>query len=85
MLQATLFDGFVFDALPLFQDGVATTGVDIGRGQVVQALVVAAAISCGLVPIPERAFLSSRFSRVRSATSSFRSLNLPAKVANFAG
>ena len=58
MKQASRFDGLPFDPFPLFQDGLAATEVDIGRGEVLQALVIAPVVvmidkwSCrGLVPV----------------------------------
>lgn len=44
MLQAAAFDGFAFDPFSLHQDGVATSEVDVGRGQIVDALVITAMI-----------------------------------------
>ena len=41
MKQASRFDGLPFDPFPLFQDGLAATEVDIGRGEVLHALVIA--------------------------------------------
>ena len=41
MEQASVLDGFPFDALALEQDGLAPAGVDVCGGQVLQALVVA--------------------------------------------
>lgn len=44
-MQATsLLDGFSFDALPSFENGRSSTEVDVGRREVVQALVVSAAV-----------------------------------------
>jgi hypothetical protein len=40
VMQAPGFDGLSFDPFSLFQDSLATTEVDIGRGQIVDALVV---------------------------------------------
>jgi hypothetical protein len=39
--QAPLLDGLALDAFTLEQDGLAAAEVGVGRGQVVQALVVA--------------------------------------------
>jgi len=39
--QAPRFDGLPFDPFSLFQNGFAPSEVDIGRGEVLQALVVA--------------------------------------------
>jgi len=39
--QAPGFDGFPFDPFSLLQDGLAAPEVDVGRGQVLQALVIA--------------------------------------------
>ncbi len=41
MLQAPLFDGLSFDPFSVQQDGLATPEVDIGGGEIVQALVIA--------------------------------------------
>ena len=41
MLQAPVFDGPSFDLLPFQQNGLASPEVDIGRCQIVQALVMA--------------------------------------------
>lgn len=37
-------DGLTFDTLPFEQDGVPTVMIDIGRCEVVQALMVAAVV-----------------------------------------
>ena len=42
--QAAALDGLSFDALPLAQDGGAAAEVDVGRGEVLQALVRAAVV-----------------------------------------
>ncbi len=47
MDQAALPDGLVFDAFAVAQDGLGTAEVDIGRGQVAQALVVAPVVVVG--------------------------------------
>ena len=44
MHQAAAFDGSALDALALQQDGQAPTEIDISRGQVVQALMLAAVV-----------------------------------------
>lgn len=44
MLQAPLFDGLSLDPFSLQQDGLAPPEVDVGRCEVVEALVVAAMI-----------------------------------------
>ena len=41
MKQASRFDGLPFDPFSLFQDGLAAPEVDVGRGEVLQALVIA--------------------------------------------
>ena len=41
MHQAALLDGSALDALTLQQDGLTPAEIDIGRGQVGQALIVA--------------------------------------------
>ena len=41
MLQAPVFDGLSFDPFSLQQDGLAAPKIDVGGGEVVQALVVA--------------------------------------------
>ena len=40
MKQASRFDGVPFDPFSLLQDGLAAPEVDVGRGKVLQALVV---------------------------------------------
>ena len=44
MVQATGLDGHFFDLFSLFDDGGVPTKVGIGRGDVVQALVVATVV-----------------------------------------
>jgi hypothetical protein len=44
MLQASVFDRFALDALALGEDGLGPPEVDIGRGQFVEALMVAGVI-----------------------------------------
>ena len=44
MLQSSFANGIAFDPFSLQQDGLASPEVDIGGGEVVQALVVAAVI-----------------------------------------
>lgn len=44
MKQAALFDGFAFDPFPFQRDDVAAPEVDVGRGEIVEALVVAAVV-----------------------------------------
>ena len=44
MKQAPGFDCLSFDPFSLFQDGLAAPEVDIGRGKVLQALVIAPVI-----------------------------------------
>ena len=41
MNQASRFDGLLFDPFALFQNGFSASEVDIGRGEVLQALVIA--------------------------------------------
>ena len=41
MLQATVCDGVAFDALTLGQDFRGSAEVDVSRGQIVDALVIA--------------------------------------------
>ena len=41
MKQAPGFDGLPFDPFSLFQNGPAASEVDIGRSEVLQALVIA--------------------------------------------
>ena len=45
MLQAAVCDGVPFGPLPLRQDGPAASNMDVGGGEVVQALVVAPVIA----------------------------------------
>ncbi len=40
MKQASRFDGLSFDPFSLFQNGLATSEVDVGRREVLQALVI---------------------------------------------
>ncbi len=47
MLQASLFDGHSFDPFSFQQDGLAPPEIDISRGQVSQALVVALVVVVG--------------------------------------
>ena len=44
MKQAPGFHGLSFDPFSLFQDGLAAPEVDIGRGEVLQALVVSSVV-----------------------------------------
>ena len=44
MKQAPGFDGLLFDPFSLSQNGLAAPEVDISRGEVLQALVVAAVV-----------------------------------------
>lgn len=44
MKQAALFEGFAFDPLSFQHDDVATPKVDVNRGEIVEALVVAAVV-----------------------------------------
>ena len=44
MLQTPVGDGLSFDPFSLCQDGGPTTEVDVGRGEIVDALVVAAVV-----------------------------------------
>ena len=41
MLQASVFERFALDALALGEDCIGPSEVDIGRGQIVEALMVA--------------------------------------------
>ena len=45
MLQAPLGEGLSLDPRPLGQDGLAAAEVDVGRGEVTQALVGAAVVA----------------------------------------
>ncbi len=47
MLQASLFDGLSFDPFSVQQDGLPPSEVDVSRGQVAQALVIALMIVVG--------------------------------------
>jgi hypothetical protein len=47
MLQASGFDGVAFDPISFQQDGLAAPEVDVGRGQVADALVVPEMIAVG--------------------------------------
>jgi hypothetical protein len=44
MQQAPSFDGLMFGPFPLRKDGLAAPEVEVGRGRVVEALVVAVAV-----------------------------------------
>ena len=44
MVQAAVLDGLLFDAPPFSQDGFAAPEVDVSRGQVADALVVAVVV-----------------------------------------
>ena len=44
VLQAAMFDGLSLDPLALFDDGIGPAEVGVGRGDVVEALVVAAVV-----------------------------------------
>ena len=44
MKQAALCDGLAFDPFPFQPDDVAASEVDVGRGEIVEALVVAAVV-----------------------------------------
>jgi len=41
MKQPTSLDGFAFDPFSFQQDGLTTSEVDVGRGKIVDALVIA--------------------------------------------
>ena len=47
MQQASVCDGLSFDPFSFDEDGLAASEVDVGRGQVAQALVVAQVIVVG--------------------------------------
>jgi len=44
MLQASRFERLSFDPFPLFQNGLVTAEVDIGRCEVVPTLVIAVVV-----------------------------------------
>ncbi len=44
MLQAPVFDGQAFDFLPFKQGGLAAPEVDVGGGEIAEALVIALVI-----------------------------------------
>ena len=44
MLQAPVLDGLSFDPFSFQQDGLAPAEVDISRGQIVQALMIAVVV-----------------------------------------
>ena len=44
MLQSSSFDGVAFDPFPVEQDDVAAAEVDVGRREILQALVIATMI-----------------------------------------
>ena len=47
MLQAAIGDGLTFDPFSFCQDGRAASEVDVGRGEIVDALVVSAVVVVG--------------------------------------
>ena len=47
MLQAPVLDGLSFDPFSFQQDGLAPPEVDIGRGQIVQTLVISIVVVVG--------------------------------------
>ena len=47
MLQAPMLDGLSFDPFSFQQDGLAPPEVDVGRGQIVQALMIAVVVVVG--------------------------------------
>ena len=59
MKQASLFDSFAFDPFPFQHDDVAAPEVDVGRGEIADALVVAAVV----VVIDERRDLPLEIAR----------------------
>ena len=59
MKQAALFDGFAFDPFPFQRDDIAAPEVDVGRGEIVEALMVAAVV----VVIDERRDLPLEIAR----------------------
>ena len=62
MEQAPLVDGLALDAFAIEQDGLAVAEVDIGRGQIVQALVVALVVADIIgIRTPKSAERSARF------------------------
>ena len=44
MKQAALFDGFAFDPFPFQRDDIAMPEVDVGGGEIAEALMVAAVV-----------------------------------------
>ena len=44
MLQAAIGDGLAFDPFAFEEDGLRAPDVDVGRGEIVEALVVAAMV-----------------------------------------
>ena len=44
VMQAPGFDSLSFDSVSLFQDGLSPSEVDIGRGQIIDALVIAVVV-----------------------------------------
>ena len=44
MQQAALLDGLAFDPFAFGEDGLTPAEVDVGRGEVIDALVIAAVI-----------------------------------------
>ena len=47
MLQAAVGDGLSFDPFSFCQDGTTPPSVDVGRGEIVDALVVSAVVVVG--------------------------------------
>jgi len=47
MLQASLGDGLVFDAVSLLDDGLAASEIDVGRREIVETFVIAVVVVVG--------------------------------------
>ena len=45
--QPTVFDGFAFDPFSFQQDGLTASEVDVGRGKIIHALVIAPVVVVG--------------------------------------
>jgi hypothetical protein len=72
VLQPSLLYGLAFDLLPFQQDGLAASEVDIGGGEIAQALVIALVIVVGDKGFDLGLEKDLRGSRVEMASNSCR-------------
>lgn len=63
MLQAPSFHSPPFEFFPFEQDSLAAPGIDIGRGEVVQALVIALMVVISDEGVDLRASISQKLTR----------------------